>query len=103
MDASCAKSSAIQTGIDDAAERGPNQHDALDTGHESYHGIDTRALPMGADSVYDKKIAVLNEALIDLGMGPFQWKVFAMTGFGWFADNVRQQKVVKRTQLTLWV
>lgn len=54
-----------------------------------YHGIDTRALPVGADLVYERKVAVMNRALIDIGMGPFQWKVFAMTGFGWFVDNVR--------------
>ena len=58
-------------------------------GHANYHGIDTRALPLGADEIYSRKISVLNEALIDLGMGSFQWKIFAMTGFGWFVDNVR--------------
>ena len=64
------------------------QEKTANTGHSDYHGIDTRALPMGADEVYEKKIAIMNEALIDLGMGSFQWKIFAMTGFGWFADNV---------------
>ena len=58
------------------------------TGHENYHGIDTRALPSGADEVYERKVSIMNEALIDLGMGSFQWKIFAMTGFGWFVDNV---------------
>jgi hypothetical protein len=58
------------------------------TGHPNYHGIDTRALHLGADEVYEKKIAILNEALINLGMGSFQWKVYVMTGFGWFVDNV---------------
>ena len=43
---------------------------------------------MGADEGYERKISIMNEALIDLGMGSFQWKVFAMTGFGWFVDNV---------------
>lgn len=57
-------------------------------GHANYHGVDTRALPMGADEVYEKKISIMNEALIDIGMGSFQWKVVAMTGFGWFVDNV---------------
>lgn len=56
---------------------------------ENYHGIDTRAIPMGGDEVYERKIAILNQALIDIGMGDFQWKIFAMTGFGWFVDNVR--------------
>jgi hypothetical protein len=54
-----------------------------------YHGIDTRTIPSGADVVYERKVAVMNQALIDMGMGSFQWNVFAMTGFGWFVDNVR--------------
>ena len=43
---------------------------------------------MGADKAYEQKIAIMNEVLIDLGMGSFQWKIFAMTGFAWFVDNV---------------
>ncbi|KAI5458826.1 major facilitator superfamily domain-containing protein [Mariannaea sp. PMI_226] len=35
----------------------------------------------------------MNQALIDLGMGPFQWKVFAVTGFGWFVDNFWLQAI----------
>ena len=58
-------------------------------GHQNYNGIDTHALPLGADEAYEKKIAIMNEALIDIGMGRFQWMVFATTGFGWFVDNVR--------------
>ncbi|KAM5351154.1 hypothetical protein ACJ41O_003877 [Fusarium nematophilum] len=63
---------------------------ALDS---DYHGIDTRAIPSGADEVYERKVAVMNQALIDLGMGSFQWKVFAMTGFGWFVDNFWMQAI----------
>ncbi|KAJ0346843.1 hypothetical protein KNSL1_007120 [Colletotrichum chrysophilum] len=36
----------------------------------------------------------MNQALIDIGMGPFQWKVFAMTGFG--CAPVRNEFAVKR-------
>lgn len=61
----------------------------LEAGHASYHGIDTRNVQPGADAVYDTKIAILNEALIDLGMGQYQWMVFLTTGLGWFIDNVR--------------
>ncbi|PLB49714.1 MFS general substrate transporter [Aspergillus steynii IBT 23096] len=50
--------------------------------------------------LYEKKVALLNQALIDIGMGPFQWKVCAMTGFGWFVDNnlapVRNEFSVER-------
>jgi len=54
----------------------------------NYHGIDAHAIPSGVDEVYEKKVAIMNQALIDMGMGSFQWMVFAMTGFGWFVDNV---------------
>lgn len=57
-------------------------------GHKDYHGIDTTQVQPGADAAYEAKITILNEALIDIGMGPFQWKIFATTGFGWFIDNV---------------
>lgn len=58
------------------------------SGHADYHGIDTTQVQPGADAVYEAKISILNEALIDIGMGPFQWKMFMMTGFGWFLDQV---------------
>lgn len=61
----------------------------LGAGHSDYHGINTSDVLPGADAAYEKKIAVMNEALIDIGMGSFQWKIFFMTGFGWFVDNVR--------------
>lgn len=58
------------------------------TGHTNYRGIDTTQVQPGADPVYEAKISILNEALIDIGMGPFQWKMFLTTGFGWFIDQV---------------
>ncbi|KAL5042425.1 major facilitator superfamily domain-containing protein [Aspergillus fruticulosus] len=62
-------------------------------GHTNYHGLDRTQVQPGADAVYEAKIAVLNEALIDIGMGPFQWKIFATTGFGWFVDQLWMQAV----------
>lgn len=57
-------------------------------GHTDYHGIDTSQVQPGADAAYEAKISVLNEALIDIGMNSFQWKLFVTTGFGWFCDQV---------------
>lgn len=65
-----------------------------------YHGIDTRAIPTGTDHIYERKVAVMNQALIDMGMGPFQWQIFALTGFGWFVDNVRLSALA---QLIAWL
>lgn len=52
----------------------------IEAGHANYHGIDTRQVQPGADEAYDHKVAILNEALIDLGMGTYQWMVFLTTG-----------------------
>lgn len=72
------------------------------TNDADYHGIDTRAIPAGTNVVYERKVAIMNQALIDMGMGAFQWKIFAMTGFGWFVDNVRAPiPETRRAWLTL--
>ena len=92
-----ANAKAVDVGTDApdivAAPSNPVREDDIDTnkhltGHADYHGIDTSQVQPGADPVYEAKISVLNEALIDIGMGPFQWKIFMTTGFGWFIDQV---------------
>lgn len=60
----------------------------------TYHGVDTTVIGSAVDEIYERKVAILNQALIDIGMGPFQWKIVAMTGFGWFVDNVRLPLVI---------
>lgn len=62
----------------------------IGTGHVDYggHGINTTEVPPGSDPAYEQKIKIMNEALIDLGMNAFQWKVYITTSFGWFVDNV---------------
>jgi hypothetical protein len=64
----------------------------VSTGHADYggHGINTSEVPPGSDPAYEQKIRVMNEALIDLGMNAYQWKIFITTSFGWFVDNVRR-------------
>ncbi|KAL3490408.1 major facilitator superfamily domain-containing protein [Aspergillus germanicus] len=58
-----------------------NEKDII-AGHVDYHGIDTRGI-----------VSILNAALIDLGMGPFQWRIFALPGLGWFIDNFWMQAI----------
>ncbi|KAM0332470.1 hypothetical protein ACHAQA_002751 [Verticillium albo-atrum] len=65
----------------------------VDAVENNYHGIDMSAIPTGSNIVYEKKIAIMNKALIDIGMGSFQWKIYAMTGFGWFVDNFWMQAI----------
>ncbi|KAI0641053.1 MFS general substrate transporter [Trametes meyenii] len=40
------------------------------------------------DPVYQAKARVLNAAIQEVGMGRYQWWLFAVAGFGWFADSV---------------
>lgn len=42
----------------------------------------------GLDPVYAAKSQLLNEALLDIGMGRYQWLLVLVTGVGWFLDNV---------------
>ncbi|KAH7371868.1 major facilitator superfamily domain-containing protein [Cadophora sp. MPI-SDFR-AT-0126] len=42
---------------------------------------------------HELKVAILNEAILDLGMGKYQWWTFVLTGFGWFVDNFWMQAI----------
>ncbi|RPA98746.1 MFS general substrate transporter [Choiromyces venosus 120613-1] len=50
------------------------------------------APPAGTTNVentpYSRKSRVVNLAIQDIGMGPYTWRLFALCGFGWFADNM---------------
>jgi MFS family permease len=45
------------------------------------------------DTPYDRKSKVINKALQDMGMGRYQWQLFALCGGGWMADNLWLQGV----------
>ncbi|KIP06743.1 hypothetical protein PHLGIDRAFT_24417 [Phlebiopsis gigantea 11061_1 CR5-6] len=38
--------------------------------------------------VYQAKARLLNAAIQEIGMGRYQWYLFVVAGFGWFADSV---------------
>ncbi|PBK91782.1 MFS general substrate transporter [Armillaria gallica] len=43
------------------------------------------------DPIYQRKAHILNDAILDIGMGKYQWALFVVTGFGWlahFRDNL---------------
>ncbi|KAI0754802.1 sugar transporter [Daedaleopsis nitida] len=42
----------------------------------------------GIDPVYQAKARLLNDAFQEIGMGRYQWYLFVVAGFGWFADNL---------------
>ncbi|KAF1830677.1 MFS general substrate transporter [Decorospora gaudefroyi] len=45
------------------------------------------------DTPYDRKAKVINKAIQDMGMGRYQWQLFALCGGGWMADNLWLQGV----------
>lgn len=40
------------------------------------------------DPVLAKKMALINEAIEQIGMTPFQWKLFFLNGFSYTVDSV---------------
>lgn len=51
--------------------------------------IDTSAdKSRGLDPVYAAKAQLLSEALLDIGMGRYQWLLLIVTAVGWFLDEV---------------
>ncbi|KAJ5708546.1 hypothetical protein N7488_008347 [Penicillium malachiteum] len=42
----------------------------------------------GTDVVFAAKSQLLNQAMLDVGMGKYQWFLFLMTGVGWFLDSL---------------
>ncbi|KAJ8590339.1 hypothetical protein M405DRAFT_737007 [Rhizopogon salebrosus TDB-379] len=58
----------------------PNTGPAIDLGLSYEEGYD--------DPVYQAKARILNHAIQDIGMGRYQWYLFVVAGFGWFADLV---------------
>lgn len=41
-----------------------------------------------AQTPYETRAAVLNRAIQAIGMGRYQWQLFAVIGFGWASDNL---------------
>ncbi|BCS29110.1 uncharacterized protein APUU_70680S [Aspergillus puulaauensis] len=50
--------------------------------------VENDVVASGHDSAYDRKAKVINRAIQDIGMGRYQWRLFALCGFGWLADNL---------------
>ncbi|KAK0735642.1 major facilitator superfamily domain-containing protein [Apiosordaria backusii] len=42
---------------------------------------------------YEMKSRLVNKAIQDIGMGRYNWQLFVLCGFGWFADNLWMQGV----------
>ncbi len=42
-----------------------------------------QAVDMGVDGSYERKVALLNREIVQLGFGKFQWWAFMLAGGGW--------------------
>ncbi len=62
--------------------------DSIDLKKEIY---DTSAI----DPVLAKKMALTNNAIDEIGMTPWQWKLFCLNGFGYAVDSVRLKHIFK--------
>ena len=40
------------------------------------------------DPVLSKKMAAVNDAIDEIGLTPYHWKLFCLNGFGYAADSV---------------
>jgi hypothetical protein len=46
------------------------------------------------DPVLKKKMALINAAIDEIGMTPWQWKLFGLNGFGYTVDSVSPSVVL---------
>ncbi|KAL4951031.1 major facilitator superfamily domain-containing protein [Aspergillus filifer] len=70
-------------------EKAPGHKSATTIQHKSIHGsiIDTSCSKTGSGAVFEAKAQLLNQALLDIGMGRYQWFLFIITSVGWFLDS----------------
>ncbi|TWU79153.1 hypothetical protein ED733_008846 [Metarhizium rileyi] len=54
---------------------------------------ETRKGRQGQWTEYEIKSKLINKAIGDIGMGKYNWQLFVLCGFGWFADNLWLQGV----------
>ncbi|OQE36698.1 hypothetical protein PENCOP_c011G08094 [Penicillium coprophilum] len=85
-----AQSAFASTLVNDVEKAGPRKiSDVLEKQHKSLFGlaIENPKTHSGSDAVFAAKAQLLNQALLDMGMGLYQWMLFLMTGVGWFLDS----------------
>ncbi|KAL1965891.1 hypothetical protein VTN77DRAFT_5024 [Rasamsonia byssochlamydoides] len=70
---------AVETG--DLTNNGYSSSDSIDLRREL---INTSAV----DPALTKKMALVNSAIDEIGMTPFQWKLFFLNGFGYAVDSL---------------
>ncbi|KAL4873248.1 hypothetical protein BDV12DRAFT_160677 [Aspergillus spectabilis] len=91
-DGSLDRSSSAENGVGSI-----HSHQASQDGHLTLEilraEVENDLVASGQDSAYDRKSKVINRAIQDIGMGRYQWELFALCGFGWTADNLWLQGI----------
>jgi hypothetical protein len=70
-----------QNGNDSSSSKSAEVNTSIDLDNEL---IDTSKV----DDVLTRKMALVNAAIDEIGMTPFQWKLFFLNGFGYAVDSV---------------
>ncbi|PWI75166.1 hypothetical protein PCL_05824 [Purpureocillium lilacinum] len=67
----------------------------MDAAEYTIEGLrqETRQGRQGQWTEYEIKSKLINKAIQDIGMGSYNWQLFVLCGFGWFADNLWLQGV----------
>jgi hypothetical protein len=97
------QSAFASTLVNDVEKARPSKtNETPEEQHKSLLGltITTAKLHVGSDAVFAAKAQLLNQALLDMGMGRYQWLLFLMTGVGWFLDSVSSPAHESNNRLT---
>ena len=87
---------ALDPDVEDGAETSKNEDSEtqgmleMDAAEYTIEGLrkETRQGRKGQWSEYEIKSKLINKAIGDIGMGTYNWQLFVLCGFGWFADNL---------------
>ncbi|CAI4212237.1 unnamed protein product [Parascedosporium putredinis] len=87
--------------VDDADDSGKDvEHEEtgmleMSVSEYSVEGLrrEVRKGTRGIPSEYELRSKVVNKAIQDIGMGRYNWQLFVLCGFGWFADNLWLQGI----------
>ncbi|KAG5926299.1 hypothetical protein E4U42_003446 [Claviceps africana] len=82
----------------DEGKAGDGESQAMLQMEEAEYTIDSlraevRQGRQGQWTDYEVKSKLINKAIGDIGMGRYNWQLFVLCGFGWFADNLWLQGV----------
>ena len=81
-----------QTNLDLQRQIKQKEADKLELGHPENEAwassfgegeLENLKIAGSVDPVFEAKSAVINSAFQQIGMGAYQWKLFALCGFGW--------------------